>query len=150
MEKSNFLSRWNNFSFLIQFISKTKIVLVVFFYFLQKHINRYIHMGWGAPRTPLFGWYFEFGNMGITEWCLERISNLSLGIQMSHWCHTMLDGTKFWISCKQPARRSSSSHLQMIPNLVPSTIVWYQFDMGILRFSIEENFAFLRKCNSYS
>ena len=52
-------------------------------------------------------------------------------IQMSHWHHTMVDGVVFRISCKQPAFLSSSSHLQVIQNLAPSTIVWHQCDIRI-------------------
>jgi hypothetical protein len=38
----------------------------------------------------------------------------SFTIQMSHWRHTMVDGAKFWISCKRPAFLSSFSRLQLI------------------------------------
>ena len=50
---------------------------------------------------------------------------------MSHWRHMTVDGAEFWISCKQPAFLSSFSHLQVIHNLVPSTIVWHQCDIWI-------------------
>ena len=64
---------------------------------------------------------------------------------MSHWRHTMVDGTKFWISYQWLAYLSSFSHWQVIQNSTPSTIVWRQCDIWI-----EGNFAFLYKCNSYS
>ena len=44
------------------------------------------------------------------------------------WCHTIVDGAKFWISCKRPAFLSP---LQLIQNSVPSTIVWRQCDIRI-------------------
>ena len=46
------------------------------------------------------------------------------------WCHTIVDGAKFWISCKRPAFLSP---LQLIQNSVPSTIVWRQCDIRIRR-----------------
>ena len=52
-------------------------------------------------------------------------------IRKSQWCHTMVDGAVFWISCKQPAFLSGFSHLQVIQNLVPSIIVWHQCDTQI-------------------
>ena len=36
----------------------------------------------------------------------------------------MVDGTEFWTSCKQPSFLCSFSHLQLIQNLAPSTIMW--------------------------
>ena len=53
---------------------------------------------------------------------------------MSHWCHTMVDVAKFWISWNQPVFLSSFSCLQVIQNSVPSTIVWCQIDIRILLF----------------
>ena len=54
----------------------------------------------------------------------------------SHWHHTMVDGAKFWISCKQPAFLRSFSYLQVIQNLAPSTTVWRQCDIRIAHISI--------------
>ena len=32
--------------------------------------------------------------------CLTRLLFSVQPIRMSHWCHTMVDGAKFWITCK--------------------------------------------------
>ena len=48
---------------------------------------------------------------------------------MSHWRHTMVDGTKFWISYQQLPFLSSFGRWQLIQNLAPSTIVWHQCDI---------------------
>ena len=53
---------------------------------------------------------------------------------MSHWHHTMVDGARFWISCKRPAFFSSFGRLQLVQNSAPSTIVWCQIDIRILLF----------------
>ena len=42
-------------------------------------------------------------------------------IRMQHWQRPATDGTKFWISCKQPAFLSCFSRLQVIQNKQP----WY-------------------------
>ena len=47
-------------------------------------------------------------------------------IQMSHWCHTMVDNTEFWISCKGPAFLRDFSHLQLQQNSAPSVTWWRQ------------------------
>ena len=52
-------------------------------------------------------------------------------IQMSHWRHTMVDGTKFWISYQWPAFLSIPSCRQLIQNSAPSTILWRQCDFRI-------------------
>ena len=46
---------------------------------------------------------------------------------MSHWHHTMVDGSRFWIGCQWLALPRSFSQWQLIKNLAPSTIMWYQF-----------------------
>ena len=51
---------------------------------------------------------------------------------MSHWCHTMVDGAEYWISCKRPAFLSSFSRLQVIRNSAQSAIVWHQCDIWML------------------
>ena len=51
---------------------------------------------------------------------------------MSHWCHTMVNGAKFWISYQQLAFLSGFSCWQLIINLAPSTIVWRQCDIQIV------------------
>ena len=43
----------------------------------------------------------------------------------------MVDGDDFWINGKQPAFLSSFSHLQVIQNSAPSTIVWRHCDIGM-------------------
>ena len=65
-------------------------------------------------------------------------------IRISHWRHTMVDGAKFWISCKQPAFLSSFSRLQVIQNSAPSTILWRQCDIRIevlLSWDLVETFS---------
>ena len=52
-------------------------------------------------------------------------------IWMSHLRHTMVDGSKFWISYQRLAFLSSFSRWQLIQNLAPSTIVWHQCDIWI-------------------
>ena len=52
-------------------------------------------------------------------------------IRMSHWCHTMVDGAKFWISCQWLAFLSIFSRWQLIQNSAPSTIMWRQCDIQI-------------------
>ena len=56
---------------------------------------------------------------------------LSFCIRMSHWRHTMVDGTEFWITCKRLKLLRKADRLQLIQNSVPSTIVWRQFDIRI-------------------
>ena len=55
----------------------------------------------------------------------------------------MVDGANFSISYQRLAFLSIFGSWQLIQNLVPSTIVWRDI-------RIEENFAFLHKCYSYS
>ena len=54
-------------------------------------------------------------------------------IGISNWRHTMVDGTKFWISYQQLTFLSILSHWQLIQNLAPSTIVWRQCNIWIFR-----------------
>ena len=56
---------------------------------------------------------------------------LFLSIRMSHWCHTIVYGAEFWISCKRPAFLSTFSRLQKIQNSAPSTILGRQCDIRI-------------------
>ena len=57
----------------------------------------------------------------------------SFTIRMSHWHLQMVDGTEFWICCKWLAFLITFSRLQVIQNLAPSTISWYQCDIRITR-----------------
>ena len=43
-------------------------------------------------------------------------------IRMSHWRHTMVDGSKFWISYQRPRLLRKASRWQLIQNLAPSTL----------------------------
>ena len=52
-------------------------------------------------------------------------------IGMSHWLHTMVDGTKFYISCKWLRSLRKGSHWKLIQNSAPFTIVWCQCDIWI-------------------
>ena len=61
-------------------------------------------------------------NLKFKTWCMI----LPHIIQMSHWCHTMVDGTKFWINCLWLAILSNLNRSQLIQNLTPSTIKWHQ------------------------
>ena len=73
-----------------------------------------------------------FTKINILSWELLDIwAASSTIIWMSHWRHTMLDGTEFWISCYWLASRSKCSHRQLIQNSAPSTIVWCQCDIQI-------------------
>ena len=53
-------------------------------------------------------------------------------IQMLHWRHTMVDGTKFLISYQRLAFLSSFSSWQLIQNLAPSIIVWCQCEIQLI------------------
>ena len=57
------------------------------------------------------------------------VKGWSLAIQMAHWPRTMIDGTKFWITCKGLKLLRKAVHLQLIQNLAPSTIVWHHCDI---------------------
>ena len=66
----------------------------------------------------------------------ETITYLALSdetttIWMSHWCHTMLDGNKFWIVCKQLKLLRKAGCLLLIQNSMPSTIMLRQCDIWI-------------------
>jgi hypothetical protein len=54
----------------------------------------------------------------------------SAAILMSHWRHTMVDGS-FWISYYWLRLFRKASCLQLIQNLAPSTTVWEQHDIQI-------------------
>ena len=47
-------------------------------------------------------------------------------IWISHCCHRMVDGAKFWISSQQSPFFSSFGHWKLNQNLAPSTFVWHQ------------------------
>ena len=85
--------------------------------------------------ATIFGIYkrFHFKVEGYT---------LCMCIRMSQWCHTMVDGAKFWISCKWTAFLSSFSPLQVIQNLVPSIIVRGQCAIWIAKLQ-----PFTKMCN---
>ena len=59
----------------------------------------------------------------------QAIQNQS--IRMSQWCHTIIDGAKFWIFCQQLRILRKAIHWQLIQNLEPSTIVWCQCNIWI-------------------
>ena len=61
---------------------------------------------------------------------------------MSHWRHTMVDGTKFWISYQWLAFLSIFSRWQLIQNLAPSTIVWHQCDIWMSQRLVFEPVAY--------
>ena len=66
---------------------------------------------------------------------LSRLTRLLFSVQpirMSHWCHTMVDGAKFWITCKWLELLRKAGCLQLIRNTTPSTIVWCQCDIWII------------------
>ena len=52
-------------------------------------------------------------------------------IGMSHWRHMMVDGTKFYISCKWLRSLREASRWKLIHNSAPFTIVWCQCDIRI-------------------
>ena len=58
-----------------------------------------------------------------------------ISIRMSHWRHMMVDGTEFWITCKQLKLLRNDSHWQLIQNSVPSTIMLHQCDIWIAQTS---------------
>ena len=64
---------------------------------------------------------------------------------MSYWCHTMVDGFKFWISQQRLAFLSSFSRWQLIQNLAPFTIVRRQCDIRITNYSIIVKGPFYRE-----
>ena len=93
----------------------------------------------GNRDIKFFEWYY---------WSLHSRKNLILYpfIQMSHWRHTMVDGTKFWINCKRLKLLRKAGHLQLIQNSAPYTIVRCQCDIGMLqeRYAIARNETKLR------
>ena len=48
---------------------------------------------------------------------------------LSHRHHTMVDGTKFWISCQRLKLLRKASRWYWIQNLAPSTSEWCQCDI---------------------
>ena len=68
-----------------------------------------------------------------------KILCLILPILMSHWHNTMVDGAKFWISCQQLIILRKASHWQLIQNSAPSTIVWRQCDIRMIRIWVTVN-----------
>ena len=72
------------------------------------------------------------GEKGILTWIPtvhNGLKNVKVAcIRKSHWHHTMVDGAKFWIICKQLKLLRKAGCLQ---NSTPSTIVWHQCDIGI-------------------
>ena len=76
-----------------------------------------------------FDW--EFSSIGPDK-KFSRIQTITyFPIRMSHWRHTMVDGAKFWITCKWLTLLRKAGCLQLIQNLAPSTIVWCQCDIRI-------------------
>ena len=57
---------------------------------------------------------------------------------MSHWHHTMVDGSEFWIGYQRLAFLSGFSRWQLIQKSATSTIVWCQCDIRIT-FHYTEN-----------
>ena len=69
---------------------------------------------------------------------------------MSHWRHTMVDGAKFWISCKRPTFLSNFSHLQLIENSVPSVARWHQCDIWIkAKYDDMIVWSYLKNCSDF-
>ena len=61
-----------------------------------------------------------------TFWCFSKIRKIRCrftlkAIRMPHWCHTVKDGAKFWISYQQPVFLRNFSLRQLNQNLAPST-----------------------------
>ena len=84
----------------------------------------------GSPRRKRnLSMYYTFNitwahvNQNLFRVYYSLVKNI---IQMSHRCHTMVDGTEFWISCQWLASLSILSRWQLFQNSVLSTIVWRQ------------------------
>ena len=59
----------------------------------------------------------------------------------------MVDGAQFGISCQRLAFLISLSHLQLIQNSAPSTIVWRQCDIQITDLGMNAQIIFLTVLN---
>ena len=59
----------------------------------------------------------------------------------------MVDGAKFWITCKQLKLLRKAGHLQLIQNSAPSTIVWRQCDIQITDLGMNAQIIFLTVLN---
>ena len=87
---------------------------------------------------------------------VNNIVSLS-SIPMSHWRHTMVDGTKFWISYQWLAFLSVFCRWHLIQNSAPSTIMCCQCDIWIrkilpVRLSIFTTFppcAVIQPCSIF-
>ena len=66
----------------------------------------------GCPKDEHFSYFHSSCQLGLT-----------VIIWMSHWRHTMVDGTRFWISCQWLAFLIILSRWQLIQNLAPSCVV---------------------------
>ena len=55
------------------------------------------------------------------------------------WCHIDANGTEFWVSCQRLAFLTSHSHLRLIQNSVPSTVVWRQCYIQILNMAVPQS-----------
>ena len=87
--------------------------------------------------------------------CLTRLLFSVQPIRMSHWCHTMVDGAKFWITCKRlnyweklvaynwfKIQRhlkgllwAGATHQPTKASLASSTIMWRQCDIRIVAWN---------------
>ena len=69
----------------------------------------------------------------ISGWIWKTYSDVTLTpfSSINHHVHMMVDGAKFWISCKWLKLLRKASRLQLIQNSAPSTIVGRKCDIGI-------------------
>ena len=95
---------------------------------------------WSNPFDIIFKYLLlSFQNYEFAGLIFSGLSSTSLkvhfqvwnniSIRMSHWRHTMVNGTEFWITCKRLKLLRKAGRLQLIQNSAPSTIVWRQCDI---------------------
>ena len=127
-----YLSKWRHG---IIILAVKKLGLKIHFYekwgYLFLPTNMTISWGHGlwTPNESFFQISQIFWPIGY----LDQPNDL-WGIRMTHWCHTMVDGDEFWISCQWLTFLSILSHWQPIQNSAPSTMVWRQCDIQILGY----------------
>ena len=68
---------------------------------------------------------------------LLRVSTIFYTIRMSHWHQQMVNGAKFWISCKWLKAQRKGSQWQLIKCSAPSTICWRQWEITDFTFKVQ-------------
>ena len=91
-----------------------------------------------------------------TRSLLKLYFSCSFCIRMSHWCHTLVDGVEFWISCRWLAFLNSFSCSQVIQNTnyfwssAVCNYLTFKFDFSCLKLYESFYFFFIEEYHSRS